>query len=99
MKLIENQQLVETFVADRSDPPLRESIRVGSMHWGADDMNMLGGKDRIESLGDLRIVVVDQEVHARGAFFEVPDYLAGLLVNPGRGWMFRTTSEVDATAA
>src|SRR6266496_4037951 len=44
-------------------------------------------------------MVVDQEVHARRASFEIPDNLACLLVNPGRVWMLGTACEVHATAA
>ena len=95
----ENQQFVETFVSDRSDPALRESVGVGRTHRGMDDMDMLGGKERVEGLGELRIAVVDQEVDARGASLEVPDNLARLLVNPGSIWMLSTACEVDTTAA
>ncbi len=45
--------LVETFVADRSNPTLGVSIGVGSAYWRVDDMAMLGDKDCVERLGEL----------------------------------------------
>jgi len=83
MGLVENEQLVETFVADRSDPALGVSIGVGSGYWPVDDMATLGDKDCVECLGELRIIVVDQEANTRCASLEAPDNLARLLVNPG----------------
>jgi len=99
MGLVENEKVVETFVADRSDPPLSKGIRVGSAHWRVDDMDALSNKYRIEDLREFGIIIVDQKVNARHASFEVPDHLARLLVHPGRGWTLGTACEVDATAA
>ncbi len=99
MCLIENEEFVETFGPDRSDPPLRDSVRVGSAKGRVDDMRLLRHKDRIEALGELGIVVVDQEMKVRKAAFEVPDNLARLLVNPGSVWMLGTAGEVDTPAA
>src|SRR5262245_27280896 len=42
---------------------------------------------------------MDQEVKARGVSVEVPDHLACLLVDPGRGWMLGAACKVDATTA
>ncbi len=62
-------------------------------------MDMFGRKDRIECLGELCIVVTDQEVKPRRAFFQIPHNLACLLVHPGSIWMLGTASEVNTTAA
>jgi|SRR5579864_6463969 len=99
MGLVKNEKLVETFVADRSDPPLGKSIRVGSVHWRVNDMDALSHKDRIEDFREFGIIIVDQKVNARRAPFEVPENLACLLVHPGRGWMLGAACEVDATVA
>jgi hypothetical protein len=56
------------------------------LHWAAngrvDDVNVLSPKEGIEGLGELGVVVVDQEVHGRHSTIQFPANLTGLLGDP-----------------
>src|SRR5258708_28260576 len=83
MRLIEDQQFIEAFVAHRSHPALGKGVRIRRTHWGVNDVKSLGPEDCVERLGELRVIVADQEVMGRISACEFPDQLTGLVGDPG----------------
>ena len=58
-------------------------------------MDMLGLKDRVVSLGELAIIVVDQETGFEVTLLKGPDVLPGLLGHPETIGMSGDSGQVD----
>src|SRR3954468_1006398 len=61
----DDQEQVETFAADRSDPALREGVRVRRPERCADDLDAFAPEDVIEGTRELAIAVMDQKAQPR----------------------------------
>ena len=67
--------------------PLRESVRARASGWDVHGLDVGGGEDRVERIGELPGGVADQEVELRGAVPEVHQEVADLLGGPRpSGW-------------
>ncbi len=95
MSLIENQQLVETFVSHCSDPALCKCIGIRCMKWGENHMNAFSVENDVERSGKLTVMIVDQQTNARVSFCQCPGHLPRLLGYPSSRRMSRTAGEVD----
>ncbi len=95
MPLIHNQQVVETFLPHRANPPLGEGVGFGCLIGSADTGDVLGTEDGAEGRWELGIPVVDQEAHRHCSFVDLATELAGLLRDPRGGRVGWTASEVD----
>ncbi len=82
VRLVDNQQLVETFLAYRSHPALGICVGVRGVKGCVDDLNVLGTKEGVERFGKLGIIVVDQKVNTWRPPFQLPEDLPCLLTNP-----------------
>ncbi len=95
MGLVENEKLVETFVADRSNPTLGVSIGIRCIKWGENHMNAFSVENDVERSGKLTVMIVDQQTNARVSFCQCPGHLPRLLGYPSSRRMSRTAGEVD----
>lgn len=95
----ENEQFVEAFGANGSGSALGKGLRVGCADGCVDNLDPLSSKDSIEGLSEFRVLIVDKNVNAWRASFEVTDKLSRLLVDPGCGRMLGTTCKMDTTTA
>jgi hypothetical protein len=63
-----DQQPVEAFLSDGSDPSLGHRIGSGRSDRRADDLTLLGLEDPVEGAAELLVPVVDQELERFFAF-------------------------------
>jgi hypothetical protein len=56
-----DQEVIETFPAQRADEPFDDCVRPRCSHRGADDPDVGTGEDRVEGRGELAVPVADQE--------------------------------------
>jgi len=61
MCMVDDDQLVQTLLADRSDPAFGKSIRIWRSKQGTNDMN-IGGSHGIKRRDEFGIPVVDKKV-------------------------------------
>ncbi len=97
--LIEDQQVIETFLPHRADPALGVRIRFGCVVRCSDDRDTLSSEYGIKGGGEFRISVVDQEAHRDCALLDLPTHLPRLLCHPGRRRAGRAPSDVDPSRA
>src|SRR4051812_38033400 len=57
----EDQEPVEPFAADGSDPALHVSVRIGCSDGRPDDLDSIAREEGVERARELRVAVVDQE--------------------------------------
>src|ERR1035438_7920599 len=93
--LAEENQLIETFLLDRTHPAFGEGIEVGGLWRQFESLNAGGVEDRIEVVGEFGIAVVEQEAgigHGRVGGGDI----AGDLFQPGLVGEWTDSSEDDA---
>jgi len=59
MRLIEDEQFIESFIAYRSNPALGKGVGIRGEQQSMNDMHLLGTKNSIERLGELSVIVAD----------------------------------------
>ena len=74
---VENQELIQTFFAHSAYPTFGESIGVGCLEGSRNDADTLGPENSVVSVGELFVVVVDQETRFDVTFLE-----AALIAQP-----------------
>src|SRR5262245_42201200 len=82
MRLIQDEQPVETLVPDGSYESLRDPIRLWRAKRRAHDLNLFCPKHFIESCCELPISVPNQEPEGFWAIAKSPRHLPRLLCNP-----------------
>jgi hypothetical protein len=82
-----DQEMVETFAAQRANPAFRDDVCSWCSYRGADDAEADAREHRVERGGELGISVADQEREPAGVVAEVHKQVAGLLGHPGTGGM------------
>ncbi len=96
MAFINEDQPIQTFFADGSHPTFGDSVRIGRFKGESDDLQPGRLKHRVKALGELGIVVVDQEPHRALATVELPGHLSGLLGHPGGIGMRRAAGQINS---
>lgn len=79
MRCIEEDQLVQTFVPNRSHPAFGLGVGIGGTKGRANKMHTGRTEPAIEGSYELAIAGVDQEMDSRLPFLHLPDHVACLL--------------------
>ena len=87
VSLVVDQQSVGAFVADAANEPFGVAVCLGRPGRDLVDVDVFGGEDGIESLGELGVPVTDQETKRGDPLAEVHQEIPGGLAGPGRGRM------------
>jgi hypothetical protein len=61
-----DQQVIEAFSAQRTDPSFGDGVRPWRSDRGADDGDVGAGEDRVEGGGELAVPIADQEPELGG---------------------------------
>ena len=94
--LVDDQEAVEEFAADRSDEAFGDRVRPWCPHRRLDDLDVDGGEDGVEGRGELGVPVADEEPEAAVGVVEVHEQVAGLLGQPGPGGVGGDAEDVYA---
>jgi hypothetical protein len=97
MSAADDQEPVETLVADGADESLRVGVRLRRLHRRVDDRDSFAAEQLVEGGGELAVAIVDQETRPLEKVAEAE--VARLLDDPGPGRVRRAPGEVDAPAA
>src|SRR4030043_2423953 len=95
MRLIQNQEMIQTLLPSCPHPPLRKCIRIWSPVGNGNDMDAFTPEEGVKSVGILPIIVVDQESNRSFIFIESPYQLSGLLSHPEPIWICNDASQMD----
>jgi hypothetical protein len=97
MPLTQDQHPVEQLTTYGADPAFGERIRSRRTHRRPQDSDALGGEDRIEGVGELRVSVADEELKLDllSAVGEVHEQVAGLLGHPRSGRVRRHAEDMN----
>ena len=87
MPLVDDQEAVEEFAADRPDEAFGGRIGPRCPHRRLDDPDVDGGEDGVEGGGEPAVSVSDEEPEAAVGVIEVHQQIAGELGEPGAGRM------------
>ena len=77
----DDQQPVETLVADGTDESLRVGVRLRRLHRRVDDRDSFAAEELVEGGGELAVAIVDQETRPLEKVGEAE--VARLLDDPG----------------
>jgi hypothetical protein len=94
-----DQEMVETFAAQRADPAFRDDVCPWCSYRGADDAEADAREHRVERGGELGISVANQEPEPAGVVAEVHEQVASLLSYPGTGGMAGDPRDVHPTGS
>ena len=96
VSLVDDQDAVEQFAADRSDEALGDRVRPRRPHRRLDDPDIDRGEHGIEGGGELGVAVADEEPEAPIGLVEVHEQVAGLLGEPLPGGVGGDAQDMDA---
>jgi hypothetical protein len=84
-----DQEMVQALLARGANPALGDGVGVGvrSLDRREDDLSAEPVPHVVEGSGELAVTVVDQEPDGGGVLIERRDEVAGLLRDPGTGWV------------
>jgi hypothetical protein len=93
----QDQHPVEQFTTYRADPAFGERVRSRRTHGRPQDPDALGGEDRIEGVGELRVPVADEELELDllSAVCELHEQVTGLLGHPRSGRVRRHAQDMN----
>jgi hypothetical protein len=94
----EHQRPVEAFDASGPHEPLCERVRPGRAHRGLDHLGTFRPEDLVETGGELRVPVPDQELDSMTGLGQVPDQVPGDLGDKAVVWVFGYPKEVSPPA-
>ena len=80
--LSEDQQVVETFAAQRACEPFRECVRPRGSGRGFDHSRPVPGEDLVECCCELAVPVAEQELEPASSLAEAQEQVTGLLGRP-----------------
>src|SRR5258708_3027526 len=83
MPLAQNEQVIQTLLAYRANPPLRYRVRLWSLEWREHDFDALRDEDVVKGRRELGVVVVDQEPHLLTLVSAMPNRFTTSLCHPG----------------
>jgi hypothetical protein len=96
MTPVQNHQVIQTCLANRTHPSLGNSIGPGSSTGRQHNGEALRSKNGIEGCGEFGIAVVDEKAHGTLLVGETPKELPCLLGNPRAIWGRSAAGEVDS---
>ena len=96
VSLVDDQDAVEQFAADRSDEALGDRVRRGARTGVLDDPDIDRGEHGIEGGGELGVAVEDEEPEAPIGLVEVHEQVAGLLGERLPGGVGGDAQDMDA---
>ena len=94
--LVDDQEAVEEFAADRADEAFGDRVRPWCSHRRLDDPDVDGGEDGVEGGGELGVAVADEEPDSSTGVVEVHKQVAGLLGEPSYGGVRGHAEDVHA---
>src|SRR5262249_26991079 len=92
----EDQQPVEAFAADATDPALCVRPRLWRPRRRLDHTDAFGAEDLVELARELAVSVTDQKPRTDAVAVELHQQVARLLSNPAAGGVSRDPAQVDA---
>jgi hypothetical protein len=95
---VEDQYSVEQLAADGADPAFGDRVRSRRLHQCAQDADAFAGEHGIEDVGELAVVILDQELESGHALAEVHQQIPRLLSNPGSARIGRDSQKMHAAA-
>src|SRR4030065_115329 len=95
MRLIQNQEMIQTFLSNCPHPPLCKCIRIWSPKGYGNDMNSFTPEQCVKGLGIFPVIVANQETCRCFIFIESPYQLSGLLSHPEPIWVCSDASQMD----
>lgn len=96
MRLIENEELIQTFFAHGSNPAFSVGIGPRRSKWRADDLNPFGLEDSVEAPTVFPIIIADQMSKMLFLIGQVPEQLARLLSDPSLRWLGGGSNHMDS---
>jgi hypothetical protein len=84
---VDDQDTVEQFAADGPDEAFGDRVRPWRPHRRLDDSDVDGGEDGVECGRELGVAIADEEPEELVGIVEVHEQVAGLLGQPGAGWV------------
>ena len=99
MLFIEDHDLVETLLADRPDPALRERMRIRRPEGRPDDRGSLGSEYGIECGGESGIAIVYQEALWHFPVLDPPAEVTSLLRHPCARRVGRAAAQMHLSTA
>src|SRR5262245_18320229 len=97
--MVQNQQPVETFRADRAHEPLGDAVGLWRSTWRTNDLNAFASEHLIEPLGQFLIPVANKKPQRLRALGHRPRQLPRLLDVPGYARVRRATGGMNTSAA
>src|SRR5215468_9671738 len=97
--LIQDQQPVETFRADRAHESLCDTVGLGRAKRRTNDLNPLASEHFVKSIGEFLIAVSTQKPQRFRALGHGPRQLPSLLNDPWRARNRRAASHMHSAAA
>jgi hypothetical protein len=97
MPAVDDQDTVQQFTADSSNPSFRDRVRPRCPHRRAQDTHTLASEPGIENAGELAVAIPDQQRELSRAVAEVHYKVACLLGNPGAAGVGGDSQKVNAT--
>ncbi len=78
MSSAHGQHPIQQLTLYRPDPPFGYRVRAWRLHGRWQDSDAVGGEDRIEGVGELRVPVADKELKLPDVVFQVHEQVPGL---------------------
>lgn len=97
MRSIEDEDMIQALFPGSPDPAFSISIGIRCSKRGVNDMEAFRLEDSVKGLGELAVIVVDQEVKGASVIIEFPDQLSGLLRDPNLVGVCGDAREVHST--
>ena len=85
VSVVVDQQPVGALGADTADEPFRIAVCPWRARRDLDHLDVVGGEDGIEGIGELGVPITDQETERADLVAQVHQQIAGSLGRPGRG--------------
>ena len=99
MSGIQDKDQIQAFFSDSPNPLFGVRIGIGCQVGGVDDMKGFTLKDGVKGMGELAIVVVDQEMQGGFSAIKFPNKLSDLLGEPDIVGVVRDAGEVHPAGA
>src|SRR4029450_3020118 len=95
MSASENENAIEAVAADGAHPALSERVRVRCLHRIPNHLDPLRAEDLVESVAELPIAIMDQQLEAALLLAQLHDGVASLLGDPGAVGVGCTGDELE----
>ena len=82
MSGIQDKDQIQALLPDSPNPMFGIRIAIRCQVWGVNDMKGFTLKDSVKGIGELAVIVVDQETQGGFSAIEFPYKLSGLLGEP-----------------